>query len=133
MSCATFGTNPEPPKPGPDAVCREPNEPEIRALTLLAHLTLPHDPSGRSIDITPGEPLPEGARGAELPELYPAAAWVAGIICRCYPERCERAKVEEKPAPRAPEETQTISVPSDDPDPVSSAERGRAPGAEVKK
>jgi len=127
VSCATFGTKPEAPKPGPDAVCREPNDPEIRALTLLAHLTLPHDETGRSIDLAPGQPAPEGSTPAELPELYPAAAWVAGVVCRCYPERCERAKVEEKPAPK--EEPKAAPVPSDDPDPVSGAERGRAPGA----
>lgn len=123
--CAHLGIGgDDAPKPGPDAVCREPNEPEIRSLTLLAHLTLPHDETGRSIDIAPGEKLPEGANPPELPELYPAATWVAGVVCRCYPERC---------APRKPDEPERKSAtpgPGDDPDPSSAEERGTPPAAE---
>ncbi len=121
-SCATIGT--DDPEPGTDAVCREPNDPEIRSLTLLAHLTLPHDETGRSVELAPGEPLREGHRPPEMPELYPAASWVSGILCRCYPEKCERAKADTSPGPKAEQ-----PGPADDPDPVSSETRGRPPGA----
>lgn len=74
---------------------------------------LPTDEGGTLIDLAPGQPLPEGAVAAVRPDLYPAAEWITGTYCRCWPAKCKR------PDPG----------PADDPDPISSEERGRPPGA----
>lgn len=95
------------------SVCKQPSTPEIAALDRLMADVLPTDARGTLIDLAPGQPLPEGATAADRPDLYPAAEWVTGLYCRCWPERCRR------PQPG----------PADDPDPVS-VERGRPPGAE---
>lgn len=94
------------------AVCKEPNGPEVAALGRLMADVLPSDSSGALIDLAPGQPLPDGATAASRPDLYPAAAWVTRTYCRCWPAKCVQTA---QPGP------------ADDPDPVSSEERGGPP------
>lgn len=123
MSCAV--KQPRPDSPTIDAetvsvirasVCRQPNPPQVQALGQLMADVLPADSTGRVIDLAPGQPLPDGAVAAARPDLYPAAEWITGTYCRCFPQQCQR------PAPAA--------GPADDPDPISSSERGTPPAAE---
>lgn len=98
-SCAKWTTKPDAELPT-DAVCRAPSAAESRSLQALVRDALPTDAEGRQLDLSPGDPLPEGARPALRPDLFSAAAWTTGMFCRCYPERCKAAQ---EPAERAPD------------------------------
>ena len=75
------------------SVCRQPNAPEIQALARLMADVLPQDSAGKLIDLAPGQTLPEGAVAATRPDLYPAAQWITGTYCRCWPAKCQRPAV----------------------------------------
>ena len=102
MSCATWMG-----KRGNEAatsagVCRDPSEAERRALAALMVAVLPVDGStGRSLDMAPGDPLPEGVIPAKRPDLFGAAQWATGVYCRCFEERCKQAEAS-APAPEVP-------------------------------
>lgn len=74
------------------SVCKQPNEPQRASLTALMSSVLPTSSDGRLIDQPPGVELPDGATAPTRPDLYPAAAWITGIYCSCWPELCIRAE-----------------------------------------
>lgn len=96
-------------------VCKMPNAPQRDSLARLMTAVLPTGADGALLDVMPGTELPDGSIPPERPDLYGAASWVSATYCRCWPEQCVRTSPEPGPA--------------DDPDPVSSEERGRPPGA----
>lgn len=96
-------------------VCKMPNAPQRDSLARLMTAVLPAASDGALLDVMPGTDLPEDAVPPARPDLYGAAAWLSATYCRCWPELCVR--------------TSTPPGPADDPDPVSSDERGKPPGA----
>lgn len=118
--CAMIGSpDPVPPTTAVPMECRAPNEAQARSLSLLAQLSLPHGKDGKALALAPGEPLPEGATPAVRPDLYEAAGWTTGQFCRCFPDRCEKAKTEPMPAsapvppgPPTPTEAQSSGTPT---------------------
>lgn len=93
------------------AVCKRPNEPQRASMARLMAAVLPAGPGGVLLDLDPGAPLPPDVTPPDRPDLYAVASWVSATYCRCWPELCIR-----RPGP------------ADDPDPISSDERGRPPG-----
>lgn len=94
-------------------VCKQPNAPQRESMARLMESVLPESADGSLLDLMPGVELPEGAIPPARPDLYGAAQWVSTTYCRCWPELCVR--------------TSAPPGPADDPDPISSDERGRPP------
>lgn len=91
VSCASWTKKPAAELPK-DAVCRAPSAAESRALQTLVRDVMPSDGQGNSVDLSPGDPLPDGVLAPARPDLYEAASWATGMFCRCYPEHCSGAQ-----------------------------------------